>query len=211
MNQRLFIMVCRHFAYTDTIDKILPFQEEFEQMMDDIPYYSRQLYNKFHGLLIPFRIDRLSVTDNYDPNDPNLFAEEATRTYLQRLNGMQRRLSIIHQRVQPQYTHTHPFARITEDFQQSFADDGIYSFSLFLVHNSGPCMPLTVPKLRDFLLHHGILGRMQIHEQWPDLTNKQFNYQELSATLYFLYTNKLNPKFYRGYILRSVLPKNLAS
>ena len=40
-----------------------------------------------------------------------------------------------------------------------------------------------------------ILGRMQIHEQWPDLTNKQFNYQELSATLYFLYTNKLNPKF----------------
>ena len=48
------------------------------------------------------------------------------------------------------------------------------------------------------MLHHGIIGRMQIHEQWLDLTNKQFNYQELSAILYFLYTNKLNPEFYRG-------------
>jgi hypothetical protein len=39
---------------------------------------------------------------------------------------------------------------------------------------------------------------MQVHEQWPDLQTKQFNYQELSATMYFLYTNKLNPEFYRG-------------
>jgi len=43
MNKRLFIMVCRNFAYVGTIDKILPFQDEFEQMMDDIPYYSRML------------------------------------------------------------------------------------------------------------------------------------------------------------------------
>jgi hypothetical protein len=39
---------------------------------------------------------------------------------------------------------------------------------------------------------------MQVHEQWPDLQTKQFNYQELSATMYFLYTNTLNPEFYRG-------------
>jgi hypothetical protein len=36
-------MVCRNFAYAGTIDKILPFQDELEQMMDDIPYYSRML------------------------------------------------------------------------------------------------------------------------------------------------------------------------
>jgi len=62
-------------------------------------------------------------------------------------------------------------------------------------------MPSTIPKLRDLMLHHGIIGRMQIHEQWPDLTNKQFNFQELSAILYFIYTNKLNPEFYRGRML----------
>ena len=124
MNERLFIMVCRHFAYAGAIDKILPFQDEFEQMMDDIPYYSRQLYNNLYGLLIPFRIGRLPVTDVYDPNDPNLVVEQDTRPY-QRLNRMLRRLSIIHQRVQPQYSHTHPFTRTAEDFQRSFADDGI--------------------------------------------------------------------------------------
>ena len=62
-------------------------------------------------------------------------------------------------------------------------------------------MPFTIPKLRDLLLHHGILTCMQIHDQYPDLTNSQFNYQELSAILYFLYTNKLNPEFYRGRML----------
>jgi hypothetical protein len=42
---------------------------------------------------------------------------------------------------------------------------------------------------------------MQIHEQYPDLTNPQFNYQELSVILFLLYTNKLNPEFYRGRML----------
>jgi len=74
---------------------------------------------------------------------------------------------------------------------------------MFLVHNSGPCMPFTIPKLRDLMFNHDIIGRMQIHEQWPDLTNKQFNFQELSAILYFIYTNKVNPEFYRGRMLAS--------
>ena len=117
------------------------------------------------------------------------------------MNRTLRRLSLIHQRVQPRYNQTHPFVSVAEDFKQSIADDGIYSFSMFLVHNSGPCMPLTVPKLRDLLLRHGILTCIQIHEQYPDLTHPQFNYQELSALLYFLYTNKLNPEFYRGRML----------
>ena len=42
---------------------------------------------------------------------------------------------------------------------------------------------------------------MQIHDQYPDLTNPQFNYHELSVILYLLYTNRLNPEFYRGRML----------
>jgi hypothetical protein len=168
------IKVCRHFAYVGTINQILSFIEEFE------------LYQRLHGLLIPFRVGRLPASDHYDPNDPNFLAEDMNRTYLQRLNHIQRRLSIINQRVQPRYTQTHPFVRVAENFQQSFADDGIYSFSMFLVNNSGPCQPFTVKKWRALFLNHGILDRMQVHEQWPDLCTKQFNYQELSATLYFL-------------------------
>ena len=37
-------------------------------------------------------------------------------------------------------------------------------------------MPFTVPKLRDLLLHYGILHCMQIHEQYPDLTNPHVRY-----------------------------------
>ena len=33
-------------------------------------------------------------------------------------------------------------------------------------------MPITVPKLRELLVHHSILDRMQIHEQWPNLSSK---------------------------------------
>ena len=139
--------------------------------MAETPYYSRTLYQKLHGLLIPFRVGRIPATNTYDPNDPNLLAEDAQQTYLQRINRMLRHLSLIHQRVQPRYSQTHPFVRVAENFQQSFADDGIFSFSMFLVHNSLPCMPFTVPKLLDLLLHHGILHCMQIHEQYPDLTN----------------------------------------
>ena len=138
MNERLFIMVCRHFAYAGTIDKILPFQEEFELLMAETPYYSRTIYQKIHGLLNPFRVGRLPATDKYDPNNPHLIAEDTKRIYLQRMNRMLRRLSLIHQRVQPRFTQTHPFVRVAEDFQQSFADDGIFSFSMFLVYNSGP-------------------------------------------------------------------------
>ena len=138
MNERLFIMVCRHFAYAGTIDKILPSQEEFESLMAETPYYSRTIYQKIHGLLNPFRVGRLPATDKYDPNNPHLIAEDTKRIYLQRMNRMLRRLSLIHQRVQPRFTQTHPFVRVAEDFQQSFADDGIFSFSMFLVYNSGP-------------------------------------------------------------------------
>ena len=42
---------------------------------------------------------------------------------------------------------------------------------------------------------------MQIHDQYPDLTDPQFNYHELSVILYLLYTNRLNPEFYRGRML----------
>jgi hypothetical protein len=126
MNERFFIMVSRHFANAGTIDKILPFHEEFELMMADIPYYSRTLYNRLHCLLIPFRVGRLPASDNYDSNDSNLFAEDTNRTYLQRMNRMQRRLSLIHQSIQPRYTQEHPFVCVAEHFQQSFADDGIY-------------------------------------------------------------------------------------
>ena len=72
---------------------------------------------------------------------------------------------------------------------------------MFLVHNAGPCAPITIPQLREILLHHGYLTSMQIHDQYPDLTNPQFNYQELSVILFLLYTNKLNPEFYRGRML----------
>ena len=56
MNERLFMMVRRHFAYAGTIDKILTIQEEFELMMTETPYYSRTLYQRLHGLLIPFHV-----------------------------------------------------------------------------------------------------------------------------------------------------------
>jgi len=54
MNERLFIMVCRHFAYAGTINQILPFKDEFELLMAEIPYYSRQLYQRLHGLSFHF-------------------------------------------------------------------------------------------------------------------------------------------------------------
>jgi hypothetical protein len=89
-NERLFIMVCRHFAYAGTIDKILPFREEFESIMLETCYYNRPLYQALHGLLIPFRVGRLPVSDNYDPNKPALIAADPKRTYLSRLNRMLR-------------------------------------------------------------------------------------------------------------------------
>jgi len=106
MNERLFIMVCRHFAYAGTIDKILPFREEFELIMAETPYYNRTLYQALHGLLIPFRVGRLPAIDHYDPNNPNLIAADPKRSYLQRLNRMLRRLSLNNQRVQSRYTPT---------------------------------------------------------------------------------------------------------
>lgn len=101
MNERLFIMVCRHFAYAGTIDKLLSFQEEFEMILIDVTHYSRVLFDKLHGLLIPFRVGRLPAQEHYDPNEPDLFAEDTTRTYLQRMNRVQRRISLIKQRIQP--------------------------------------------------------------------------------------------------------------
>jgi len=123
------------------------------------------------------------------------------QTYLYRLNRMLRHLSLNQPTVQLRYTPTHLFVRQPELFRQSFADDGIYSFSMFLVHNAGPCAPITIPQLRENMLHHGYLTSMQIHDQYPDLTHPQFNYQELSVILFLLYTNKLNPEFYRGRML----------
>ena len=62
MTERLFIMVCRHFAYAGTINKILPFREEFETILLETSYYNRQLYQALHGLLIPFRVGRLPAS-----------------------------------------------------------------------------------------------------------------------------------------------------
>ena len=84
MNERLFIMVCRHFAYAGMIDKILPFREEFESIMLETSYYNRPLYQALHGLLIPFRVGRLPASDHYDPNNPDLIAADPKRTYLYR-------------------------------------------------------------------------------------------------------------------------------
>jgi len=201
MNEQLFIMVCRHFAYAGTIDKILPFRDEFESIMLETSYYNRPLYQVLHGLLIPFRVGRLRASDHYDPNNPDLIAGDPKRTYLYRLNRMLRHLSLHQQTVQLRYTPTHPFVCQPELFRQSFANDGIYSFSMSLVHNAGPCAPITIPQLREILLHHGYLTCMQIHDQ----------YQELSVILYLLYTHNLIPNSIAGVCSPMVLPNSLPS
>ena len=81
MTERLFIMVCRHFAYAGTINKILPFREEFETILSETSYYNRPLYQALHGLLIPFRVGRLPARAHYDPNNPALVAADSKRTY----------------------------------------------------------------------------------------------------------------------------------
>ncbi len=59
MNEQLFIMVCRHFAYAGTIDKILPFRDEFESIMLETSYYNGP-FTKYYTAC-----SSLSVWDDY--------------------------------------------------------------------------------------------------------------------------------------------------
>jgi hypothetical protein len=53
MQELLFIMVCRYFAYGGTIDKILPFEQEIEDLLADNTPFDAVLYKRLHGLLSP--------------------------------------------------------------------------------------------------------------------------------------------------------------
>jgi hypothetical protein len=58
MRELMIIMVCRHFAYGGTINKMVPFKQEIDGV----------LYIRFHGLLTPFRLPVNPFSDFYNPN-----------------------------------------------------------------------------------------------------------------------------------------------
>ena len=68
MRDLLFIMVCRHFAYGGTINKILPFQQEIENLLADHTPFDAILFKRLHGLLTPFRLPAIPYNTFYDPN-----------------------------------------------------------------------------------------------------------------------------------------------
>ena len=56
MRDLLFIMVCRHFAYGRSINKILPFQQDIEELLADNTPFDAVLFKRLHGLLTPLII-----------------------------------------------------------------------------------------------------------------------------------------------------------
>ena len=54
MRDLLFIIVCRHFAYGGTINKILPFKQEIEDLLADNTPLMLSFLNAFMDCLLPF-------------------------------------------------------------------------------------------------------------------------------------------------------------
>jgi hypothetical protein len=67
MRDLLFIMVCRHFAYGRTINKILPFQQDIEELLADNTPFDAVLFKRLHGLLTPFRLPAIPCNAFSDP------------------------------------------------------------------------------------------------------------------------------------------------
>ncbi len=55
--QRLvFTARMRHFAYGGTINKIVPFNQEIDDLLADNTPFDAVLFKRLYGLLIPFRL-----------------------------------------------------------------------------------------------------------------------------------------------------------
>jgi hypothetical protein len=121
---------------------------------------------------------------------------------------MQHWISTVKTGEHPQFYRANRLLRVPEPLSTSFQNGEIYSFSMFVIENSGPLKPLTCEDLRLILTEGGIIDRMDVH----DLNNHslQFDLPELCGVLYLLYTNKLNPEFFRGLMLPYGLSQQLS-
>ena len=209
MRDLLFIMVCRQFAYGGTINKILPFKQEIEDLLADHTPFDAVLFKRLHGLLIPFRLPAIPYNAFYDPNHIQTYNENHRISYIQRCSRMQHWISTVKAGAHPRFYHANRLLRAPEPISTSFQPGEIYSFSMFVIENSGPLQPLTCEDLRLLLTEGGIIDRMDVHDLHPHAL--QFTLPELCGILYLLYTHKLNPEFFRGLMLPYALSQQLSN
>jgi hypothetical protein len=205
----LFIMVCRHFAYGGTINKIVPFKQEIEDLLaDNIPYDS-VLYTRLHGLLTAFHLPVIPFNGFYNPNCNPTFHEDSRSSYVKRCSRMHYWISRVKSGNHNNFYRMNPLVRVAELLTTSFQDGEFHSFSMFVVENSGPLKPLTCEDFRLILKEGGIIDRLDVHDV-TGYHSLQFDLAQLSGILYLLYTNKLNPEFFRGLMLPYALSQQLS-
>ena len=95
MRVLLFIMVCRHFAYGGTINKILPFKQEIEDLLADNTSFDAALFKRLHGLLTPFRLPAIPYNTFYDPNQIPTYDENLRISYIRRCSRIQHWISTV--------------------------------------------------------------------------------------------------------------------
>jgi hypothetical protein len=161
MRDLLFIMVCRHFAYGGTINKIVPFKQEIDDLLADNTPFDAVLFKRLYGLLIPFRLPAIPYTAFYDPNLIPTYDENHRISYIRRCSRMQHWISTVKTGEHPQFYRANRLLRVPEPISTSFQHGEIYSFSTFVIENSGPLKPLTCEDLRLILTEGGIIDRME--------------------------------------------------
>jgi hypothetical protein len=177
MRDLLFIMVCRHFTYGGTINKILPFKQEIEDSLADHTPFDAVLFKRLHGLLILFRLPAIPYNAFYDPNQIQTYNENHRISYIQRCSRMQHWISTVKAGEHPRFYHANRLLRVPEPISTSFQSGEIYSFSMFVTEKSGPLQPLTCADLRLILTEGGIIDRIDVHDLNPHAL--QFTLPEL--------------------------------
>jgi len=83
------IMVCRHFMYAGTSDKVITFEQEINCILRDQEVdYDHELAARLTLLIdIPFILNELQMCQNYDPNYIKPYRENMSSMYLPRLNS----------------------------------------------------------------------------------------------------------------------------
>lgn len=95
MKELLYIMVCRRFAYGGTINKILPFQQEIEDLLAENTPFDAVLYQRLHGLLTPFCLPAIPYNSFYHPKQIPTYAENHRTSYIRRCSHMQHWISTV--------------------------------------------------------------------------------------------------------------------
>jgi len=91
MRDLLFIIVCRHFAYGGTINKILPFKQEIEDLLADNTPLMLSFLNAFMDCLLP----AIPYNTFYDPNQIPTYDENHRISYIRRCSRMQHWISTV--------------------------------------------------------------------------------------------------------------------